>query len=859
MYQSIYYDRSTYTYHLRDDEKGWLDFKYTPELYQIIPNGSLETLDGKRATPTIKYNWKDTSLYEQDVDKCTRILIDLYKDSDDTPKFQNILYFDIECEIGGTLTSEYIKTAPMKMTSVALYDQTTQKYYCLILDEKNQIEAVEGDKEIRPYKTEAEMLSALLDLWEELDPTIISGWNSGFFDVPYMYYRICNVLGKDQAIRLSPLRKLNFTEWDQSQPIELAGINHLDYMLLFKKYIVKQEPSYALNNIGEKYVNLTKIEYDGSLDKLFQTDINKFIEYNIRDVEIIIELEKKMKFIDLTVILCHLCHVPYEQIYLSTILNDGAILTYLKRQGIVSPNKPTTINPILKESTKDDYAGGYLKDPIPGLYEWVIDLDFTSLYPSIIRSLNIGIETLVGRIVNSGKYDSQWTYNELNQMDSNEIIVIEKLNQNFTTTRTQIPVSKITKLIKDNKWIIAASGAIFRTDKSSVVCEILTDWFNKRVEYKGLMKKAYKAGDTEKGEFYNRRQHAYKIKLNDLYGCYAINSWRYTDGHKIISSAITLTGQRLLQESIVNMNKWINNHLKMDKDHIITSDTDSLFIQVKDILVFKGVDLTDKEACIKATLEIATELQKVSNDFIGKFALKAFNIPDDRQHYFELKQEVVIERSYHSGKRRYAMLIVNKEGVATEEMVMMGLDLMKSNMPPLYKKFGQNLLTEIMRGKPKSEIDKRIVDFKSSLNELPWNDLAKPTGVKQINSYIAKRPSPGEIFSEFKLKAPINTKSAVYYNDLLKFKKLDKKYSRFIEGDKMKYVSLKPNPYNIDTLGFRGNGEDPEFIIDFINKYIDREDAFNSVLLNKLTGVFEDLNWDFPVLNAKINRFFKFM
>ena len=859
MYQSIYYDRSNYTYHLRDDEKGWLDFKYTPELYQIIPNGSLETLDGKRATPTIKYNWKDTSLYEQDVDKCTRILIDLYKDSDDTPKFQNILYFDIECEIGGTLTSEYIKTAPMKMTSVALYDQTTQKYYCLILDEKNQIEAVEGDKEIRPYKTEAEMLSALLDLWEELDPTIISGWNSGFFDIPYMYYRICNVLGKDQAIRLSPLRKLNFTEWDQSQPIELAGINHLDYMLLFKKYIVKQEPSYALNNIGEKYVNLTKIEYDGSLDKLFQTDINKFIEYNIRDVEIIIELEKKMKFIDLTVILCHLCHVPYEQIYLSTILNDGAILTYLKRQGIVSPNKPTTINPILKESTKDDYAGGYLKDPIPGLYEWVIDLDFTSLYPSIIRSLNIGIETLVGRIVNSGKYDSQWTYNELNQMDSNEIIVIEKLNQNFTTTRTQIPVSKITKLIKDNKWIIAASGAIFRTDKSSVVCEILTDWFNKRVEYKGLMKKAYKAGDTEKGEFYNRRQHAYKIKLNDVYGCYAINSWRYTDGHKIISSAITLTGQRLLQESIVNMNKWINNHLKTDKDHIITSDTDSLFIQVKDILVFKGVDLTDKEACIKATLEIATELQKVSNDFIGKFALKAFNIPDDRQHYFELKQEVVIERSYHSGKRRYAMLIVNKEGVATEEMVMMGLDLMKSNMPPLYKKFGQNLLTEIMRGKPKSEIDKRIVDFKSSLNELPWNDLAKPTGVKQINSYIAKRPSPGEIFSEFKLKAPINTKSAVYYNDLLKFKKLDKKYSRFIEGDKMKYVSLKPNPYNIDTLGFRGNGEDPEFIIDFINKYIDREDAFNSVLLNKLTGVFEDLNWDFPVLNAKINRFFKFM
>jgi DNA polymerase elongation subunit (family B) len=856
MYQAIYYDRSTYTYHLRDDEKGWLDFKYTPELYQITPNGSLETLDGKRATPINKYEWKDTSLYEQDVDKCTRVLIDLYKDSDDTPKQHNIVYFDIECEIGGTLTSEYIKSAPMKMTSVALYDNTTQMWYCLILDEKKQLtDTKENNKEIRRFNTEADMLSNFLDLWEEIDPTIITGWNSGFFDVPYMYYRMCNVLGKEQASRLSPLRKLNFTEWDQSQPIELGGINHLDYMLLFKKYIVKQEPSYKLNDIGEKYVKLNKIEYEGSLDRLFQTDINKFIEYNLRDVEIIIALENKLKFIDLTVAICHLCHVPYEQIYLSTVLNDGAILTYLKRQNIVSPNKPTTVNPSLKESTNDEYAGGYLKDPTPGLYEWVIDLDFTSLYPSIIRSLNMGIETLIGRIVNSGKYDNQWSYAELTEMDSDKMITIEKLNPDYTTSRTQVSVGKITKLIEDNNWIVAASGAIFRTDKSSVVCDVLTDWFNKRVEYKNLMKKAYKSGDAVKGEFYNRRQHAYKIKLNDVYGCYAINGWRYTDGHKIISSAITLTGQRVTQESIKFVNRWLNNKLNTtDKDYVVTSDTDSLFIQVKDLLT---ADINDKTAIIKNVLEIANEVQAAANAFIGQFATEAFHLKD-RPHYFELKQEVVIERGYFAGKRRYSMLIVNKEGVDTEEMIMMGLDLMKSNMPPLYKKFGQKLLTEIMSGKPKAEIDKQIIDFKSSLNSLPWTDLAKPTGVKQINSYIAKRPAPGEIFSEFKLKAPVNTKAAVVYNDLLKFKKLDKKYPMFVEGDKMKYVSLKPNPFNIEVLGFTGIN-DPEFITEFIDKYVDREDAFNSVLLNKLTGVYEDLKWDFPVLNAKINKFFKFM
>ncbi len=860
MYQSIYYDRKSYTYFLRDDEKGWLDFKYHPELYKITPNGPLRTLDGKHCKPVNKYDWQDNSLYEYDVDKCTRILIDLYKDSDETPINQNLVYLDIECVIGGTLTAEYIKTAPTKITSIALYDASLKKYTCLILDEENNLEHKETeDTRIIPCSTENELLLRFLDIWEEIDPTIIVGWNSGFFDVPWLYYRICNVLGYEDALRLSPIRKINITDWNQKQPIELGGINHLDYMLLVKKFFQKQEPSYKLNDIGEKYVNITKIDYEGSLDKLFKEDPNKFIKYNIRDVEIIIALEAKFKFIDLTVSICHLCHTPYEKIYLSTALNDGAILTYLKRQNIISPNKPTTINPLLKDTNNEDYAGGYLKDPVPGLYEWVIDLDFTSLYPSIIRSLNIGIETLVGRIINDGKYDDHWTYSELIEMNPDDLISIEKLNENFTVSRTQVKISKLLSLIEENNWVVAASGGIFRTDKSSVVCEVLTDWFNKRVEYKKKMKEAYQAGDAVKGEFYNRRQHAYKIKLNDVYGCYAINGWRYTDGHKIISSAITLTGQRLDQEAIKFVNEWINKRLKTkDIDYVITADTDSLFIHVKDLLIKKGTDLTNKEECIKDILKLATEIQTASNEFISKFANEAFNLKE-KPHYFELKQEVVLERGYFAGKRRYAMLIVNKEGVPVEQMEMIGLDLMKSNMPPLYKKFGKTLLQEIMAGKPKKEIDRSIIDFRSSLEKMDWVELAKPTGVKQIRSYIAKRPSPGEIFSEFRTKTPINTRAAVVYNDLIKFKKLDKKYNVFTEGDKMKYVQLKPNPYNLEVIGLNGY-DDPEFIIEFIDKYVDREAAFNSVLLNKLTGVYDDIGWgnDFPVLNSKITKFFKF-
>jgi len=798
MYQAIFYEgKPNYKFHLRDDKKGWSEFKFDIPRYQIDDNGQFPTLDGKRTKKVTKYEWNDNHLYESDVDRLTAVLIDKYKDSDDTPEWQNIIYFDIECEIGGALTTEYIKSAPMKITSISLYDATAKKYYCLILDE---------------------------NLWESVDPTIITGWNSGFFDVPYLYYRLCNVLGSDQAARLSPIRKFKFTEWDQYQPIEIGGINHLDYLLLYKKYNPKNEPSYKLGDIGTKYVNLGKIEYEGNLDRLFRENPNKFIEYNIRDVEIIIELEKKFKFIELTVAICHLCHVPYEMIYLSTVLNDGAILTYLKRQNIVSPNKPTTTNPSLKEA-HEEYAGGYLKDPVPGLYEWVIDLDFTSLYPSIIRSLNMGIETFVGRIVNKDKYDNNWTLDDLKQMDPNDTVTIEKLTEKRGTQQAVVKVGVIIKLIEENNWMVAASGAMFRTDKSSVVCDVLTDWFNKRVEYKNSMKKAYKSGDAVKGEFYNRRQHAYKIKLNDVYGCYAINGWRYTDGHKMISKAITLTGQRVTQESIKFVNDWMNMHLGTDgKDYVVTSDTDSLFIQVKDLALRRnpGLAVAGKEEWIKYILEIATEIQRAANENIDRVAKDYFNVKD-RPHYFELKQEVVIERGYFAGKRRYAMYIVNKEGVTVDE----------------------------------AEIDQKIIDFKKYVKTMPIDQIAKPTGVKQIESYIERAPKVGEIFSTLKLKCPINTKAAIYYNDLLKFKKADKKYPRFTVGDKMKYIQLKTNPYGIDVIGFTGN--DPDFIVKLIDEFADREEGFESTLLNKLKGIYEDLGWNFPSLNDKVNKFFKFV
>jgi DNA polymerase elongation subunit (family B) len=863
MYQAIYFDREEKQYYLRDDEKGWKSFQYWPTYYYPDEDGEFETLDGNRVSPVKRIkDWNDTNYYEKDVDKCTRLLVDYYYESDETPNHHNIIYLDIECEIAGALTEDSIKNAPTKITSVALYDNNSKKYYCLILDEAKLMKKVnDKSKEVIPYHNEKELLDGFLDIWIDLDPTIITGWNSGFFDIPYLYYRISKVLGESKANMLSPLGKVHFTPQFPEQPVNLAGINHLDYMLLFKKFITKQEPSYRLGDIGTKYVNLGKIDYKGSLDKLFKEDVNKFIEYNIRDVEIIVELEKSQKFIDLTVAIAHLCHTEYEQIYFSTMLNEGAILTYLKRRGIVSPNKPTTYNPALKE-LKEEYAGGYLKDPVPGLYEWVIDLDFTSLYPSIIRSLNMGIETLVGRVVNKGKFDNQWSLKELKEMNPETIVTVEKVKKDKRLSQAQISIGKLIELIEENNLLISAPGVMFRKDKASVVCEILSDWFDKRQEYKKLMRKAFKEDkDPVMGEFYNRQQHAYKIKLNDVYGVFAINGWRYTDGNKFISKAITLTGQRLIQESIKFTNNWMNEQLGTDgKDYIVTSDTDSLFIQVKDLILQRNPELkgASREEITAEVLKVATEIQKLANAHLHVLVKELFNVDyPNEPHYFELKQEVVLERGYFSGKRRYAQFIVNKEGVPVEELDMKGLDLMKSNFPPLFKNFGEHILKELMFGKTKSSIDKQILDFRTSLRTVEWEKILKPTGLKHLEGYIARGPGAGEIFSKLALKCPINTKAAIYFNDLVRFKKLDKKYPTFQIGDKMFIAYLKENPYKIDVIGFNGYNDPPE-IMEFIEKYIDRDGIFESVMKNKLESVYADLGWGSPVFNNNVSKFFTF-
>ena len=509
-------------------------------------------------------NQNTPNLHFHDMSVAQKFLVERYGINDVPSVGHRELFFDIECEIGGALTEEYIQRAPMPITSIAWWDKKADEWAIIILDRKNQLKDIKlENKKVIACSTEKILLKKFVEIIRDIDPDILIGYNSDYFDVPYLYHRMCNVIGKDWADQLSPVGQVQskaYTKYffRKDQFVKIIGIESLDYMRLHKKYSWKDEPSWKLDAIGEKYTGLNKIEYDGTLDDLFEQDIHKFIEYNFRDVEILKLLDEKLQYIALTKNLAHKGKHNYEEVYMNSITQDGAISAYLLSKNIIPPAKT------FKQEKKEGYAGGYLFCPKAGLYKYMFDEDLTSLYPSIIMTINIGKETLVARIIDEDDRNNRLGLNDLKEMDPDKKLYIEDYT---SKKRSYQKASKIINIIETKNLAISANGSMFRTDKESVLSTILQKWFEERVVYKNRMKDAYTAGDKEKGEYNHLMQYTMKILLNSLYGATALPSFRYGMNLSILSEAITLSGHRIIQESALcanrHMNKVIRGEIKL--------------------------------------------------------------------------------------------------------------------------------------------------------------------------------------------------------------------------------------------------------------------------------------------------------
>jgi DNA polymerase elongation subunit (family B) len=616
----------------------------------------------------------------------------------------------------------------------------------------------------------------------------------------------------------------------------IAGVSCLDYLMLYKNFTFSSKPSYRLDDIGQSEVGTSKISYEGTLNDLYENHLEDFVKYNIHDVRIVKKLDDKLDFIDVARGICHVGHVPYEDIVYDSRFLEGAILTYMKKLGVVAPNKSP------REDVKKDkkFAGAYVQDPQKGKHDWVYDLDITSMYPSIIMSLNISPEMKIGKVIG-------WDPEEFIRGKNKTYSI--KMNG---TKKGQFTETELKDFFDKNQVSISNNGILYRTDKQGLIPTLLSEWFDKRKEFRKLAKKFGDEGDEEQYGYFNRRQHIQKIVLNSMYGVLGLPVFRFYDLDN--AEATTLTGQSLIKFTRKLVNHFYNKELGTNDDYCIYIDTDSVFYSAVPLVKkrFPNTELSDVMMTQRIN-EIATEVQGFLNETYDYFAQKFCNL---NKHRFEIKQEIVAKSGLFIVKKRYGMKVISDNGVQVNKTMVKGLDTVRSNFAPSFRKLLSDVLDDILASVPKDKIDHRITRFRKNMKYNELDEISSPTGVKGIWKYLKKDNENSSVFSLFHKGTPVHVKAAIAYNDLVRYFKQDNKYGFINNGDKIRWVYLKNNPLGLRVVAYKGY-EDPPQIMKYIDEHIDHDKIYDQALTKKLQMFYDCLDWGKPVDEEQsIERFF---
>lgn len=841
-YLNIYHDRNTNLIHLWDDEKGYLKFEFKRYGFKKSTKGKYKTIDGVTVEKVYRWSKEDElkgQMYESDVRPVVRTLIDMYLESDTPSDKHNVMTYDIEVSGDGGYALPSNPTNPI--TSISFHLSNINEYFVLLLDSDKRItNSKNKNVSLFRFDTEAEMLREFLGLYVHHKPTIVTGWNTDYFDNPYLYNRLIRELGVEYANLLSPIGIVNKDKFDV---LEFAGVSFIDYLTLYKQYTYSEQPSYSLEAISRHELKRGKISYTGTLDNLYKTDIDTFIKYNVTDVELVVELDNKLKFISQALGVAHKGHVPLTDIFKTTRFLDGACLTYIRRLGIVAPNirrkEQSEIDSI--ESGGADFEGAYVKDPNPGRYEWIFDEDLESLYPNIIRTLNISPETKVSKVKN-------WSVGTEN----------DSFTVDYKSNSLNLRRNDLMEFLKKNTYTISSTGVIYNNTSPGIIPSILNTWLSERAEYRSLAKKYGEQGDIVKRNFYDSRQLTAKIIANSLYGALGNGGFRFYDVDN--AEAITLGGQEVIKYCNRISNEWYNNKIgTKDVDYVIYTDTDSMFLSAKPFIEMFEQRLgktCSKQECADLTQKVSVELEKYINDSFSDFAKRTFN---SDTHFFKIKQEYVSESGFWVAKKRYAQKIVMEKGVSIEAMTkgekkwkldVKGMDVVRSNFPKSFREFMSKLLIMILDNEPKETIDSAVLNFKDSISASNVLDIMLPTGVKEISKY-----STGTLFKRAK-GTPAHVKAAMNYNDFLLYFNINS-LPPIGDGDKIKWTYLINNPYGVESIALKGY-DDPEQIVDLVDKFIDREALFESALSKKIQDFYNSLSFGTVPANNNLSDFFTF-
>ena len=802
--------------------------------YQKSASGTYRSLYGDKLKKVNFWTQDDIEkgdIFESDVPLETRILVDRYTESDDMAVGHREVFFDIEVEVKDGFPD--IHKAENKITAIALYDKVSDTYNCFVLGDIPNTDIVES------FQSEEELLQRFYQRYMEIQPTILSGWNIDYFDIPYLYNRTVRIMGNSVANVLSPIGEVIWS--DNKSRYKIAGVSCMDYLSLYRKFTYTEQSSYRLDAIGQFEVNMGKIEYEGTLNDLYRDDINKFIEYNLNDVKIVKALDDKLKLIDLAMGLSHLGHIPYEDVYFSSRYLEGAALVYLKNMNIVAPNKQLNAKQMMSRTDDDKAVGAYVKEPKPGRYDWVYDLDLTSMYPSVIMSLNISPEMKLGKLEG---WNEEEFFKGTNKTHS--FIVDGKIKGTFDD-------KELKELFKTKDITISSNGVLYKNETKGLLPSLLNKWFNERLEYKKLAKKYAEAEDDVNYNYFNRRQHIQKIVLNSLYGSLGLPVFRFYD--KDNQEAVTITGQSLIKFTEKITNHYYNKELNDDKDYCIYTDTDSVFYPALPLVKHRYPDANfdDDEFMTEMIMVVAKEVQDYINEGYDYYAKKFLNIKD--KHRFDIKQGCIAKSAFWVTKKRYGQWIINDGGRKCDKLDVKGLDIVRSNFPLAFKKFMTEILRDILSNVNKDIVDDKIIKFKNAMKTAPLENIALPIGVKRLSKFKDTRPGSKSMFTSMYKGTPVHVKAAWIYNDLLKHFDLEN-IEPIRNSDKIRWVYLKENPYHIAQIAFKGYDDPPE-IMDYINQYIDYDKLFDRALYKKIKLFYESLSWEEPIdKEYSLERFF---
>jgi len=659
----------------------------------------------------------------------------------------------------------------------------------------------------KSYNSEYELLNAFINWWmmEENTPEVVTGWNIELYDIPYLSRRLERVLGEKLMKRLSPWGLVTEDEiyiaGRKNIAYDVGGITQLDYLNLYKKFTYKAQESYRLDYIAKVELGQQKLDHSefDTFKDFYTKGWQKFVEYNIIDVELVDRLEDKMKLIELAITMAYDAKANYVDVFSQVRMWDTIIYNYLKKRNIVIPPK--------NRSNKDaKYAGAYVKEPIPGKYDWVVSFDLNSLYPHLIMQYNISPETL-----RETRHSSASVERILNKE-------IEDFNPEYAT---------------------CANGAQYRKDVRGFLPELMEKIYKDRTIYKKKMleaKQQYEKTKTKKLEKEiarcNNIQMARKIQLNSAYGAIGNQYFRY---YKLANAeAITLSGQVSIRWIENKMNQKINEILKTeDIDYVIASDTDSIYLNLGPLVdaVYEGREKTNQS--------VVAFLNKVCENKFEPYiessyeALATYVNAYDQKMF--MKRENIAERGIWTAKKRYILNVWDSEGVRYEEpkLKMMGIEAVKSSTPAPCRTMIKDGLKLMMNGTEEQVID-YIDRCRDKFKSLPPEEIAFPRTCSNVKKYH----SHTDIYSK---GTPIHARGALLFNYYIKKNKLDKKYSLIGNGEKIKFIYLKkPNIIQENVISF---------IQDFptelnLDKYIDYDLQFEKSFVEPLKAILDAIGWN---------------